>query len=271
MAVNAVPVIGSDKRCRGVVITFDDLTTLEEKNETLRELLEVLQQSRDEIAAQNEELQWLATRDPLTSCLNRRSFFSQVEQIWQPALDAGQTLGVVMLDIDHFKSVNDNHGHAMGDEVLRHVSALLRDTAGEQDLVCRYGGEEFCLLLPQMDLASAQETAEKIRSAVETAAGLSLQVTVSLGCWVLLPSWPEHGVLAFRVQDIPARLEQAGMSYVFEFQPIHDPEEENYSHTEIRTYRDGIHDKKIEPPKTIRKKFRQMLAEKARLLVSARV
>lgn len=88
--------------------------------------------------------------------------------------------------------------------------------------------------------------------------------------WVLLPNWVNDGVIAFRVMDIPSRLEQSGTTYVFEFRTVHDPEDDNYSHTEVRTYRNGMHDKKIEPPKTIRKKFRQMLAESAHLVHPAR-
>jgi diguanylate cyclase (GGDEF)-like protein len=86
-----------------------------------------------------------------------------------------------MVDIDHFKSVNDNHGHATGDDVLRRVAAVVMKTAGEGDVVCRYGGEEFSLLMPDTSLDDAELRAERIRLAIKALRFGDLKVTASLG------------------------------------------------------------------------------------------
>ncbi len=91
----------------------------------------------------------------------------------------------MMIDIDHFKSVNDTFGHAAGDEVLKHVAAIVSENARLGDLIARYGGEEMALVLPNLDGANAHLVADRIRNAVENAAttvrGLPLKVTVSIG------------------------------------------------------------------------------------------
>ena len=91
------------------------------------------------------------------------------------------SLSFVMMDIDYFKSVNDEHGHAMGDEVLKAAAASLVETARKSDHVCRYGGEEFCVLLPQVDLDQATVAAERFRAAIEQLDIQGLRVTASFG------------------------------------------------------------------------------------------
>ena len=87
----------------------------------------------------------------------------------------------IMLDVDHFKSVNDNHGHSTGDLVLKKVSAALRRTARNTDVVCRHGGEKFCVLLPHTDITNALEAAERLRIAVAKLIFKDLSVTASFG------------------------------------------------------------------------------------------
>lgn len=179
--VNSTPIQGSDGNCRGALATFDDVTDIEWKNIQLEEMLDSLQQSRDEIRRQNEELTLLATRDPLTGCFNRRAFFSQFESHWQTGRVNRQPLGCVMVDIDHFKSINDNHGHATGDQVLQLVAQMIRTVTGDRGLVCRYGGEEFCVLVPNADVAAAVALAETIRQTIEATPCAELNITASLG------------------------------------------------------------------------------------------
>jgi diguanylate cyclase (GGDEF)-like protein/PAS domain S-box-containing protein len=179
--VNASPIFGSNGRQRGALATFDDVTSIEKKNLQLEQMLQVLKDSRDEIRRQNDELHVLATRDPLTSCLNRRAFFMQFETLWAAATNRGQTLSCVMVDIDHFKSINDTHGHSTGDQVLQRVAATLRERARENDLVCRYGGEEFCVLLPHTDLDEAMVIAERLRERIAEQSRAVLPITASLG------------------------------------------------------------------------------------------
>lgn len=161
-----------------------------------------LENARANIEEKNKELEYLATRDPLTSCLNRRSFFDIFRHQWDHAVELDIPIGCVMVDIDHFKSINDNHGHAMGDEVLRQVSATLRDSVRERDYVCRYGGEEFCILLPGSTLAQIEQAAERYRKNIEALEIGELRVTASLGC-------SERGLGA---DQLEAMIEQADLS-----------------------------------------------------------
>jgi diguanylate cyclase (GGDEF)-like protein len=90
-----------------------------------------------------------------------------------------------MLDVDHFKAVNDHYGHAVGDRVLKFVANTLRDLVRDEDIICRFGGEEFLLLFPETGIAQAEVVAERIRSYIETTvadAESNCQITVSIGC-----------------------------------------------------------------------------------------
>src|SRR5688572_26284736 len=179
--VNSTPILGGDGSTRGALTTFDDVTTIEEKSARLRQMLDMLQQSRDEINRQNQELQALATTDPLTGCMNRRSFFASFETHWSSAKRYEHSLACVMVDVDHFKRINDRHGHSVGDQVLRHVAETLKSLARDTDLVCRYGGEEFCILLPQINLEGAALAAERFRSGIESKPCAGISVTASVG------------------------------------------------------------------------------------------
>lgn len=166
---------------QGKVVCFNDVTILEKRREELLYTMRSLQSSRDMIKGQNEKLKILATRDPLTNCWNRRSFFEEFNRLWQYSQAKTQPLSAIMLDIDHFKAVNDNHGHAMGDEVLRCVSGAILDMARASDITCRYGGEEFCILLPNTDLKAAKEIAERYRQKIESLEFKDLKITASQG------------------------------------------------------------------------------------------
>ena len=166
--VNSAPVKDGEGVNRGVMVTFDDVTQIEEKNDQLEDMLGMLKKSRDEIRRQNRELQVLATRDPLTDCLNRRSFYEKYETIFNAARKNGHLLSCIMVDIDMFKSVNDRFGHAIGDEVIKSVAGCLLSSLRSTDTVCRYGGEEFCIILPGMDLEQAVHTAERARKYIES-------------------------------------------------------------------------------------------------------
>jgi diguanylate cyclase (GGDEF)-like protein/PAS domain S-box-containing protein len=179
--VNSTPVFDSQGKRRGVLATFNDITAIEKSRAALRRMLEELSLSRDEIKRQNHELQILATRDPLTACLNRRSFFEQFDLQWQASTRSRLPLACIMLDVDHFKQINDRHGHGAGDDVLRQVAATLRETIREVDYACRYGGEEFAVLLPQTTLDQATTIAEAIRVAVNACRFPGFTVSASFG------------------------------------------------------------------------------------------
>lgn len=156
---------------RGCLLTLDDVTELDRANTQLRKALSELESSRDRIQRQNEELQLLANCDPMTGCFNRRAFFARAEAMLAHAEKSGEPLCCVMTDIDKFKSVNDTHGHSVGDVVIQQVSKILRTSMREQDVLCRYGGEEFCALLPGLSEDEAMAVADGIRRRIELEAG----------------------------------------------------------------------------------------------------
>lgn len=134
------------------------------------------------------ELQRLATTDPLTGVFNRRQFFAAGLQEFLRTRRYGNTMSVLMLDIDHFKAVNDRWGHSAGDRVLLALAEIMSSLVRDQDCVGRLGGEEFAVILPETELSGALVSAERLRAAVEQAEmacpsdhGNVLRVTVSIG------------------------------------------------------------------------------------------
>ncbi|MCP4377994.1 MAG: sensor domain-containing diguanylate cyclase [bacterium] len=178
---NGSPIIDDGGKARGALATFDDVTHIEEQNDQLQKMLKALEESREEVRRQNENLQILATQDPLTGCLNRRSFLEKTEAGFDEARRYGYDISFIMVDVDHFKSVNDRYGHAVGDEVLKGVSAALSSTLRSCDSVCRYGGEEFCILLPHTGLEGAAKTANNCRKTIESLDCSGVSVTASFG------------------------------------------------------------------------------------------
>lgn len=125
-----------------------------------------LAESRSQIADLRttlEETQAQTIRDALTSCYNRRYFDATLEKELKEAGQCATLVSLILADIDHFKGINDQHGHPIGDEVLKHFSDLLHNTVTKHDTVARYGGEEFAIILPKANLAQATRTAEKIK------------------------------------------------------------------------------------------------------------
>ncbi len=183
-SVSTSPVLDNQQQNRGVVASFEDVTQLQNKQQELRTALSSLRHSTEEVRKQNRELEWLATRDTLTGCLNRRSFFREFETSWKDVQSESGTVAVIMVDIDHFKSINDRYGHGVGDEVLRQVSKAVMKTIAKGELMCRYGGEEFTVLLPNATIDQAEVRAEECRLAIselDFADVPTLTVTASLG------------------------------------------------------------------------------------------
>jgi diguanylate cyclase (GGDEF)-like protein/PAS domain S-box-containing protein len=178
--VNSSPIFDGKNNVRGAMATFDDVTQLEKKNNDLKTALHMLRSSRDEVQQQNEQLEILATRDPLTNVRNRRSFFARMEQAYAQAKEDGVELSTIMCDIDHFKAINDKHGHATGDDVIKEVANLIGSSLRSDDVIGRYGGEEFCAFLPGVGIKQATSMAERIRQRIEHN-DHKVKVTVSFG------------------------------------------------------------------------------------------
>lgn len=164
-----------------------------EAENALRESNHQLQLRLDEINRLQAALQEQAIRDGLTGLYNRRYLDEMLEREVSRARREGIPLSLVMLDIDHFKRVNDTYGHQAGDEVLRILAATLMADIRAEDMACRYGGEEFLILLPNMPLTAALTRAEAWRSAVEALCivhgDFPVRFTISLG----VAAYPDHG------------------------------------------------------------------------------
>jgi diguanylate cyclase (GGDEF)-like protein len=138
-----------------------------------------------ELALTNRRLQETAMTDPLTGLANRRAGLTVLSQVWSASMRYGQPLSVIMIDIDHFKSINDSHGHAAGDMVLEQLSQCLRTTARKEDSVCRWGGEEFLMICPRVGRPECSLFAERLRKLVEQVSvlvdGKVIKITISAG------------------------------------------------------------------------------------------
>jgi diguanylate cyclase (GGDEF)-like protein len=138
-----------------------------------------------ELSALNIQLTHLALTDSLTGLLNRRAFFDVAERESERSKRRRRPLAVMLLDIDHFKTINDRYGHQVGDQVLQQAAALLGGTVRAEDTLARYGGEEFVILVPEADVASAISLATRLLNTLRAAAFPSEQgaiyVTASLG------------------------------------------------------------------------------------------
>ena len=163
--------------------------------------LELLEQSAHRIALSVRtmrllhEVERLAASDPLTGLPNRRLFDATLDREIARARRSGSPLAVGLIDVDHFKAVNDEHGHQVGDQVLCELAAALRGALREEDVVARYGGEEFVVLLPDAAADAAVMVAERLRAAVAT--GVSrLPITISVGVAALDPGSGGAGVVA---------------------------------------------------------------------------
>lgn len=185
--VNCAPILDAAKLARGCLVTLDDVTALDHANGELIQLVQKLNDSQKEIERQNMELKRLATRDPMTGCYNRRAFFESAEPLFLEARRQYDEMCCIMSDIDHFKRFNDQYGHTVGDQVIIAVAKTLAGELRSFDLLCRYGGEEFCILLPNTTPQQALEIAERLRGNIERDAGVGvrtmdgLKVTSSFG------------------------------------------------------------------------------------------
>lgn len=137
-----------------------------------------------------------ATTDPLTKARNRRFLRGFLDRAGEEARRNSTPLSLVMTDIDHFKGINDQHGHPVGDAVLAEVALRLQLAVRHIDVVARYGGEEFCVVLPTCALEDAAATAERIRQAVASEPVEGLEVTISLGVAQLQPKMNVHDFIA---------------------------------------------------------------------------
>ena len=136
-------------------------------------------------ASYHDEIYRLTTTDGLTQVYNKRYFLQEMEREMSRCLRYQRDLSLVMIDIDHFKPVNDTYGHLAGDHILKQCAQRIVDSIRRDDIFARYGGEEFTLLLPEIEKSQAVTTAEKIRRTIESEPfrfdGAVIEITLSLG------------------------------------------------------------------------------------------
>jgi two-component system, cell cycle response regulator len=142
----------------------------------------------------HEDMQTLAGTDPLTRARNVRAFRAVLDHEFQMSRRYDHPLSLLMVDVDHFKLVNDCHGHPTGDYVLKELTVILKQSVRESDVVCRTGGEEFSIILPRAELAQTETLAcritQNVRDRVFCAYGQRLGITISVG-WATYPRDPE--------------------------------------------------------------------------------
>jgi diguanylate cyclase (GGDEF)-like protein len=160
--------------------------------ESLKSFWDRLQSLRVE----KDQLEKMAMTDPLTGCGNRRFFYNALQRECHRAIRFGETFGLAMMDLDHFKQVNDAYGHAAGDHVLQEVAEVTRKAVRNTDILCRFGGEEFVLILAYVDKESLYIVSEKIRQAIEATTfsygNFKLRIAVSIGSTIVSG---QHGVV----------------------------------------------------------------------------
>lgn len=160
---------------------------------------EELNDQRDQLQVANRLLNQLATRDPLTNLYNRRHFIEILETELLRSQRVPRPFSVLLMDIDHFKSVNDTHGHLVGDTVIKTIGARIASSLRATDTLARFGGEEYILLLPDTTAAQATILAQRILAGIATvpieATGLSIHVSLSAGCAETTPNGTTPGLL----------------------------------------------------------------------------
>ena len=177
----------------GWLVIFDDETERRMATRALEKANLTLMQKLDEINKLQDQLKEQAIRDPLTGLYNRRFFDEYFKNELIRSIREEKPISLLMLDIDHFKSVNDRFGHEVGDKVLQLLSEILKNMFRKSDVACRFGGEEFLVLLPGLYLDQAVNRAEALREKFAQASleadFLYSQVTISIG----VSNYPLHG------------------------------------------------------------------------------
>lgn len=180
-------------------------TALSESNKRLTGALKEIEAKNNALTILNESLNVMATVDSLTGLFNRREFHLRLTSEWNRYQRYNRPFSVIMLDIDLFKKVNDTHGHECGDSVLHGLGALLKQHKRRQDVVCRYGGEEFVIILAETLLDAAFKAAEKIRNLVAThtfrCKNVRVPLRVSLGVAGAREHRPGDGAELVKIAD----------------------------------------------------------------------
>jgi len=186
-----------------------------ELEDRVKERTVQLEQRALELEEANRKISELVYLDPLTRVANRRSLDETLAREVERGARLGLPLTVVLLDVDHFKSVNDSFGHAMGDKVLQSIASTLLANSRPYDLVARYGGEEFLVMMPGDNLEDGGMVAERFRNAISDILidGFISKVTASFGVATLIPGQPSNSLIG-RADQAMYRAKQNGRNRV---------------------------------------------------------
>ncbi len=185
LTLTALGLLVSKPKFGAVSQTVAQLSDMEEKR---AEMDTALSEADRQIAQMRQTLENLSMVDALTGLKNHRAFQEQLDRELGRALRHGQPLSLLLLDIDQFKSYNDSFSHVEGDQALKIVSELLKETARTSDIPARYGGKEFAIILTETDMMGAVVLGERLRQAVASADGLQRPLTASIGIATLTPN-----------------------------------------------------------------------------------
>jgi len=189
----AKPVISTDGKVASVICISKEITERKRMEEELRQANEKLSAQLVEIESLHETLREQAIRDPLTGLYNLRFLNESMKREIAQAIRENNSLSVVLMDIDHFKNFNDTHGHKAGDEVLQALGKMLSTQTRAGDIACRYGGEEFMVIMPSAHTEETFKRAEQWRKMFESTQiddkGKLLSATISAG----VATFPDHG------------------------------------------------------------------------------
>lgn len=225
VVLNCSPLRDERDAVRGCLVTVDDVTELQRSHRQLLDVLADLAASKQELELKNSELETLASRDPLSGCLNRRAFDARFAVLLAHAREHSRDLVCIMADIDRFKSINDRFGHPVGDEAIQRFAEVLRQCVRVDDLIGRYGGEEFCIVLlgvsPAQGLAIAETMRECLVAArgVGASAGHDVRMSASFGLAVLTPELTDEAELIAQADRALYLAKQGGRNRVERFAP----------------------------------------------------
>ncbi len=227
LLTNTFPLRSQGGDVFGAISASIDITEQKALEEQLGSSLRTSQEMNAQLESQRADLEILtvrlgelATTDGLTSLCNHRHFRDHLNIEFELSSGSGDSLSVVLLDVDKFKQYNDSFGHPAGDEVLRRVAAALRGAARPGDLVARYGGEEFVVLLPATEASEACEVAENLRAALESGSWEHRDITASFGVATMTDEMSKPAELVDLADQALYRSKEAGRNRVTHAQEI---------------------------------------------------
>jgi diguanylate cyclase (GGDEF)-like protein len=179
--------------------------------------IRIIKEQKEKLEQNEENLRRLSQTDPLTGLFNKRVFNSALSACLSQALNSARPMSLLMIDIDDFKKINDTCGHLQGDRVLIELANVLKDNVRTEDICCRYGGEEFVIILPYADTSRALQVAERLRSCFEALrfepSNQVDRATVSIGLAEYISEDTEKSII-FRADQALYQAKRSGKNQV---------------------------------------------------------